>query len=229
MASDSQLTAGPFRSEGQKIYKLNERCVWAASGEVALAQRVQEHIGLLPNDQPLANLRDQIAQVIKQSISELLQIDFRTQFFREPDQLLSLHPGDFIFAEYTPQPRILHITREGTPEWIEKRPYASGSGEPFAYALLGKYKCDALDLDRASVLAYKVIEEAIQVGAYGLGFPVDIWQVREQAVQLNKQQVLAIQDTVNVLRNAEIQLLMCMDRLVGGKPESSGETDKNQP
>ncbi|RLB04007.1 MAG: hypothetical protein DRG83_05815 [Deltaproteobacteria bacterium] len=210
MASDGQITSGMVRTTGEKIQLLNERCVWAASGELALIQRVEERIGMLPPNEPLVNLRDQIAQIVKQSVTELLNLDFRTPFFQKsPNDLLRLHPGDFVFAEFSPNPGILHITVNGTPEWIKDRSFASGNGDLFAYALLQKYKGIDLDIERASVLAYKVIEEAIEVGAYGLGPPVHIWQLNENGVrQLNESQIARISDTANMLRQAEIELFM---------------------
>ncbi len=210
MASDGQITAGMVRSAGQKIQRLNERCLWAASGELALIQRVGERIGSLPLDQPLEDLRDSIGRIVTQCVSELLQLDFRTQFFREnPDTLLKLHPGDFVFAEWRNGPRILHITANGTPEWVVDRPFATGSGEPFAYALLQKYHGRRIDIVKASILAYKVIEEAIQVGAYGLGTPIDLWHITEDRVeQLNETKLAGIEDAVKALRETEISLLV---------------------
>ncbi len=210
MGSDRQITSGMVRSTGQKIQSLNERCLWAASGEPALIQRVEERMGTLPPNAPLVNLRDQIGQIVKQCITELLQLDFRTPFIpQDPNQLLQLHPGDFVFAEFSPKPCVLHITAFGTPEWIKDRPFASGNGDLFAYALLQKYQRKSLNLERASVLAYKVIEEAIEVGAYGLGPPVDIWHLNTDGVKcLDSSQIAGIEDSVRTLREAEINLLV---------------------
>jgi proteasome beta subunit len=52
----------------------------------------------------------------------------------------------------------------GTAEWVDGRFTASGNGAPFAHALLWPS-------------TYKVIDEAIEVGAYGLGHPIDLWQL----------------------------------------------------
>ncbi len=128
---------------------------------------------------------------------------------QDPNQLLQLHPGDFVFAEFSPKLCVLHITAFGTPEWIKDRPFASGNGDLFAYALLQKYQRKSLNLERASVLAYKVIEEAIEVGAYGLGPPVDIWHLNTDGVKcLDSSQIAGIEDSVRTLREAEINLLV---------------------
>jgi proteasome beta subunit len=208
-ASDGQITVGMVRSTGQKIKRLNDRCLWAASGELALIQRVEERLSTLPKDASLRDLRDVICRIVKECVTELLQLDFRTTFFQDkPEMLLQLHPGDFIFAEAAPSEAVLHVLLNGTAEWIEKRPFASGSGDMFAYALLHKYEGRELDTERASLLAYKVLEEAIAVGSYGLGPPIDIWQIRKNGInQLDEAKKAALEDASRALREAEIDLL----------------------
>src|ERR1043166_6767109 len=182
LASDGQVTHGDVRAVGEKLFPLSRHCAWGGAGEVALIQRVKESIAATSVDQPLSLLRDQLANAIKQCVTSLLQLDFRTQFFQgNPQALLSLHPGDFVFAECRPGPTILHVTSYGTPEWIE-RPFAIGNGATFAYALLQKYHRTSLGIEQASLVALKVIEEAIQVGAYGLGPPIFIWQITTSGI-----------------------------------------------
>ncbi len=48
LASDSQITSGEVRTPGSKIHRLNDRCLWARAGELALIQRVGEHLDSLP-------------------------------------------------------------------------------------------------------------------------------------------------------------------------------------
>jgi proteasome beta subunit len=210
MASDGQLTAGMVRATGQKIMRLNERCLWAASGELAFIQRVEERLKTLPSNASLQQLRDQICLIIKQCVTELLHLDFRTGFLpQDPHLLLQLHPGDFVFAECMPTPAVLHVLVNGTPEWIINRPFASGSGDMFAYALLQKYQGLELDMQKGALLAYKVLEEAIAVGAYGLGPPIDIWKISNTGIkQLNDSEKAALEDASRTLRRYEIELLM---------------------
>ncbi len=222
LASDSQITSGPIRSIGEKLFVLNRHCAWSGAGEVALIQRVQEAIGGISADQPLNVLRDQIANAIKQCVTSLLQLDFRTQFFQgNPDALLNLHPGDFVFAECRSDPIILHITSYGTPEYVLK-PFATGNGSPFAYALLQKYQNRELTIQQASVVAFKIIEEAIDVGSYGLGPPVNIWHVTPKGVvPLEEARVAALADVARTLREEEIQLLVGTNQeTVGGEKDA---------
>ena len=213
LASDSQITSGQVRTTGEKLFSLNDHCAWGGAGELALIQRVEEDLGrTLVVDQPLADIRDSVAGIIKESVSQLLQLDFRTQFFNsDPDTLLSLHPGDFLFVENREGtvPRALHVLSNGTAEWIIDRPYAIGMGAPFAYALLGKYQGCDLDLERASVLAFKVIEEAIEVGSYGLGPPVSLWQLRPDGIEvLDEKRTAGLADSAKDIRELEVGLLV---------------------
>lgn len=209
LASDGQITSGEVRAPGEKLFRLNKRCAWAGAGEIALIQRVSEAIRGISVDQPLEGLRDQLANAVKQCVSTLLQLDFRTPFFQgNPQALLSLHPGDFVFAECRSKPVILHVTSYGTPEWIE-RPYATGSGALFAYALLQKYQGVGLSNDQVSVLAAKVIEEAIEVGAYGLGPPIHVWHITAEGISvLDEARLAALADAAKTLRDSEVRLLV---------------------
>lgn len=221
LASDAQVTSGEVRSRGEKLFRLTSHCAWGASGEVALIQRVREAIEAVSTNQPLEQLRDQLANAIKQCVDALLRLDFRTQFFtNNPDALLSLHPGDFVFAECRSKPLVLHVTSYGTPEWTQG-PFATGSGEPFAYALIEKYEGSTLSLEQAGVLACKVIEEAIEVGAYGLGPPIHVWHVTPDGIdRLDDARVAALADAARMLREEEVRLLVASPNASSDASES---------
>jgi proteasome beta subunit len=210
MASDGQVTTGLVRAPGKKIFPLGERAAWAAAGELALIQRVAERLQSLPANRSLVRLRDEIGQVIKQCITELIQLDFRASFFaQDPETLLKLHPADFVFAEFDQVPQILHITVDGVPEWIVEASFAAGSGDLFPYALLRKYQGKNINLERAQVLAYKVMEEAIAVDAYGLGPPIDVWRITEAGARnLSEAEKEVLTEAARKLREAEVNLLL---------------------
>ena len=65
-----------------------------------------------------------------------------------------------------------------------------------------------LPLEQAKFLAYKVIEEAIQVGAYGLGPPIDIWWASKDGVKrATDEEVRALEDAARLLREREVEML----------------------
>jgi 20S proteasome alpha/beta subunit len=210
VASDTQITNGAIRSTGQKIRKLNDSCLWAASGELALVQRVEEAVEAAPKDKPLRELRDGLALAVRNSVDQLLRLDFRTQFCQSnPDSLLRLHTGDFVFAEMRDSScHVLHVAVNGTPEWVADC-FATGSGSPFAYALLQRYRdlMSQLTVDQASLLAYGVIRETIEVGAYGLGPPIDVWQIKCNEVEcLSDVKKAPLEDAYLSLRREELDL-----------------------
>lgn len=210
MASDTQYTSGEVRSSGLKIYPLNQHCAWAGAGEIALIQRVQEGIEGIPTQHNLEELRDTLARIVQQSVRTLLDMDVLTEFVQgDPNLLLSLHPGDFIFSEFSEGEgaRMLHITSSGTPEWIAGA-FASGNGANFAYALMQKYQQTELGLEAAALLAFKVIDETIQVGAYGLDYPIDIWLVRDKGLaRLEQPELEMLAAATETLRTKEIRQL----------------------
>jgi proteasome beta subunit len=85
----------------------------------------------------------------------------------------------------------------------------AGNGDLFAYALLQKYQGRSLTPEKAAILAYKVIEETIEVGAYGLGPPIDVWQITQAGVKrLAGEELVNLATAAHDLREREIQLLI---------------------
>lgn len=210
MGSDSQITTGPIRTKTTKVHRLNDNALWGASGEMALIQRVAERIdAATEKEQSLSATRDFLGGVVKEGVEKLLEVDFRTQFFRtDHNALLELHPGDFLFVEYRDNAcHTLHVNGTGIAEWIDGRA-CSGSGAEFAHALLMKYESSKLTLEQARLLVFKVIEEAIEVGSWGMGRPIDIWDVSALGVHhCTKEEIAGLEDAARVLRTAEVDLL----------------------
>lgn len=154
-----------------------------------------------------------MAKIVKDSVIDLLRLD------GQPPQ------EDFVLAECRENPCILHITPSGTPEWIKTGPFGIGIGRPFVHALLEKYHGlipDEIDMEKGILLAFKVIEEAIEVGTYGLGLPIDIWQITKTgAKNLTRNEMDNLKNRCSELRKLEIELLL------KGKDENSA-SPKNQ-
>jgi proteasome beta subunit len=89
--------------------------------------------------------------------------------------------------------------------------YATGNGGLFAYALLQKYESviPRISVAKAGLLAYRVIEEAIQVGSYGVGPPIDVWQITPEGIEnLSEEKIVGLADTSKLLREAEIKAFL---------------------
>ena len=207
IASDGQVTIGAVRDTAQKIYSLSPSCAWSAAGELALIQRVEENLNAaLSTPQLLRDSRPAVSQAVKQAVTSLLNEDFRTQYIgANPEALLTLHPGEFVFAESTGSgERVLQVQINGTSDWVTDRPLAIGSGSPFAYALLGKYDLSKVSLLKAKILAMKVIQEAIDVGAYGLGPPLQMYELSGgNAKGIAPTEIAALSDVARTIREAE--------------------------
>lgn len=201
LASDGQITAGDIRARGKKIKPLNKHCIWGAAGREALIQRVEEKINnFSEKEQPLGQLKDNLGLMIRDCNLELFGID------RQPSQ------EEFVFVECMDKPCILHLTTSGTPEWIRTGSFGIGIGRPFVFALLQKYSDlipKKLDVKKAALLAYKVIEEAIEVGAYGLGEPIDVWQISKSGTKnYNVAEREKLKRACERLRASEITVLL---------------------
>ena len=223
-SSDSQITIGEVRASGKKIYKLNNRCLWGASGVLSLAQRFRDTINNSANQSgSLAELRDNLARIICDITGNLINLDYRTKFYmNDPENLINLYPADFLFVECleNKSPTILHMSSFGNSEWVENRFAATGNGSSFALALLQKYSSLlnnsntlSLTTETAKLLAYKVIEESIQVGSYGLGGPINMWEITNASgetsiKEASESEIAALEDAARTLREKEVDMLV---------------------
>lgn len=200
-ASDGQITAGEIRTHGKKIQVLNNNCMWGAAGRGSLIQRVDEKLSLLQDrDQPLVSIKDKLSKTIRDCTIELFSLD------RQPPQ------EEFVFVEYREKPVLLHVTTNGTPEFIKTGPFGIGIGRMFVHALLQKYADvipEKIDMNKGAILAYKVIEEAIEVGAYGLGPPIDVWMATKAGIKnLNTKNKGKLKKICDELRYSEIMAFL---------------------
>ncbi|MDO9034878.1 MAG: hypothetical protein Q7U51_06715 [Methanoregula sp.] len=207
IGSDTQVTQGYTRYTDTKINKFSSNCLWAAAGPHTLIQPVENNIENLQDDVQLDDLHTDISQLITECMKGLLQLDLRSQWYQHDiDALLKLHDGEFIFAEYKDnKPHIVHFWNNGSFDIIENRPYAMGSGALFAFALLSKYQNESLDSDMASVVVYDVLEEAISVGAYGIGLPIEVCKIDNNGITNLNTKLLA--EFANILRDREKSLV----------------------
>lgn len=55
-------------------------------------------------------------------------------------------------------------------------------------------------------MAYRVIRDAIDVGAFGLGEPIDIWIMDGQSIrQMSPDEMLALRDAYSTWMEAELE------------------------
>lgn len=207
IATDSLSIIGQVRESGSKIRRLNSRIAWCGIGELAVVQRVTSALAAFQeSSQSLRELAPVIGNIIKSTVKELLNVDFRTEIYiNNLNAISQLHRGDFVFVEWGPTPQILHINIYGSPVWIQESPFFIGSGDMFVGHNFQKYKGLNLNLAAASIIGYRLAEEAIESQMFGLGGAVDIWQVSNAGPnQFPSTEVKNLQETVKAIRSHEI-------------------------
>lgn len=207
LASDTHLKLGQVEERVSKVHRLNTRVCWSATGEYALIQRVSQAFSAFQHStQSLRELYPSIGSTIKTCIREFLSLDFRAELYMSNiNAVTQLHRAEFIFVECTPLPVILHMTLTGTPQWITARPFIIGNGDAFAGAFLRRYLGISLNLRLASVLSYRLLDDAIEAGTFGLKGPIDLWQIRPNTIsQLQDDDLHEIRNTVETIKQHEL-------------------------
>lgn len=213
LASDSQATfrvsGAPVRMPEEKIFQLGP-LAWGASGQVGLAQRVKQALdGLGPKalqNRTLADwrnrLRNTVVPVLKEASSNFTGIP------RDDPPAL-----DILFCGWIGGgPFILEINKSGQDEQHEHREMcAIGSGDAVAYHAchsLAHYAISTRSLEECKWLAYRVVDSAIEIQAFALGQPIQMWQITaEGARRLQDEELKNIRDAVGSWKEYEKEAL----------------------
>ena len=220
MASDGQATVGssggPIRVEAQKIFKINENTLFGASGDVGTIQKSLELIKGIPELRK--DLTTSIKSVVKDKLSQLYQNEIEpiVRFHKALQISQPLIPpiADIIIAKMQDDNKrlIWHITPDCRDEALEHQGYAcTGNGDIFAHTLLKGFDIKNMDLEEGKLLAYRTIRLAIDIGAFGLGEPIDIWTIKREKETVNIQrlsaeELMALKDSWITWKEAEKEL-----------------------
>ncbi|MCC6952762.1 MAG: hypothetical protein IT290_01455, partial [Deltaproteobacteria bacterium] len=186
IATDSVLAAGGVRDRTQKIVRLTNKICWAGTGELPLIQRFAQQLAAFEDSpQTLKELLPSLTNILRSTVRELLAYDYRTDVYaNNPNAIAQLHRADFLFAEWSNGvPYSLHLNTFGSPQWFSDRPFFVGPGDVFAGWLHQKYKGATLTTKSGVSLGYRIVEEAIDTGWYGLGGSPDVWQITDAGVK----------------------------------------------
>lgn len=216
VAADRQATfasAGqPTRVTEDKLWQLGDAPVVVGfSGVVGIAQNINAALDKPPKKyqkQSIVKSRGEfnkrISKVLKDAQRHFVRIDPKAG---EPE-------CDTLIAGYTEgEPWILEINRNGIAEQHEHRGFhAIGSGEVFArFACAFMYEKEVrnLGLFPAQALAYRTIATAIDVAAWGLGGPIQMWVVDSKDVcRMDERQLQAVRDAVELWKKNERESLI---------------------
>lgn len=217
MASDGQATVtsagGPVRTPIQKIFKINNHVLFGASGSVGTIQRSLSIIRGLSSKlerewdyELMEGVRRTLFSVYKN------EIDRHRAFYKGTPQedICNAPIADVLLCSLTKKQKMLwHIAPDCSDELLRDIGYAcTGVGDVFAYTLLKNFNVRDNDVAEGKLIAYRVIKEAIEIGAYGLGEPIDIWVIQyknEKIVitQLNQEEIMALGDSHVTWKNIE--------------------------
>lgn len=184
LASDGQATTfstgGPIRRTISKIKHLGENKLWAASGTVGMIQKIETAFNGFPKEILNAPLTEpQLRQAILKNAHTLRATELqRHRDLYGQGRDMEAEVADLIIVESQGSPRIWHINADCVDEFLEEFGYGtSGSGDIFAHTLLKNFKLKDLSVDQGCLIAYRVLRDAIDIGAFGLGEPIDIWVI----------------------------------------------------
>ena len=217
VASDGQATAlssgGPVRQKIQKIFQLGSNVIFGASGSVGTMQKCRDLIkGYC--EELSKGLTLKVREEIRQNLFKIMKTEAdRHKAFHGDTKGAPL--ADILIVIYEPDGRyrIWHVAPDCSDELLDELGYAcSGIGDTFAYTLLKNYYSSDMEIEKGKLVAYRVIKDAIDVGAYGLGEPIDIWTMKVtngniEITQLSDSEIMALSDAYMAWKEAEKAVL----------------------
>ncbi|MDE1825752.1 MAG: hypothetical protein KGH77_01940 [Candidatus Micrarchaeota archaeon] len=186
MASDGQATGnsagGAIRYEMPKIHKIGN-ALYGASGTIGMIQKsldvVRSFSGELGSGITV-DLRRSVRNALLDLSIEAQNTHRRYYGSTEGAPLADI----FICAkDGSGEQRIWHRGKDGNDEYLDGIGYGcTGGGDVFGYTMLKGIGVGRFGIEGGKLIAYKVIRNAIEVGAYGLGNPIDMWSMDEKGM-----------------------------------------------
>ena len=184
LASDSQATYStggqPIKGNITKLYPQWNSVAWAASGNVGVAQYASQ---LFKNHAQLsqqAYFENRTPDTAQKEICGALRGPLRQYFQGEIMSVQGSQPEtSFLFCGSVKGGAVLfEIGADLIVTDHREQGYAAiGSGDIFPYfalASLAHHNLRECSLSRASLIAHRVVDDAIRVAAFGLGPPVQM-------------------------------------------------------
>jgi len=229
LASDGQATGfssgGPIKQKCRKVFELPGKVLIAASGTVGVIQRCRESIAMYSQDISNYGLNHIIEERIGEKVEYVALQDKikylvgyinigekeRHKAFYGDEKGAPLADIIIVFYDRSQHKfRIWHVAPDGGDELLDELGYGcSGIGDTFGYAFLKNFYSEDLDVKIGALVAYRVIKEAIEIGAYGLGEPIDIWLMEIggegniKIKQFSPEELSALSDTCSMWVEAE--------------------------
>ena len=214
-AADSQstlLTPGQAtKQDTEKLYLLGDRIAWAGAGTVGAIQRV-EHVLTQQADavvRAFSVSHEMGARKIHSRVNAV-QREVAAEILGDPTEEGT---SAYLFGGYGAAGQfLLEIDSSGVRQWCERSHFtAIGSGAIYAvhaYRSIAHYRLPSLSLVQALAFAHRTVENAIATAALGLGGATRLVTVTpEGAVMLGDTDLKAVQDTVDIWKQREVEIL----------------------
>jgi proteasome beta subunit len=230
IASDSQSTADtsgqPTKCPSVKLHSAWDNVAWGAAGSVGLTDRVREELErALPQRNRLAKLnRSELRKKLAGEVSRVVKDLFANQYL--PLNLPGAKPplNSFLFTACASDgPIILEIAPNLVDQDHMSLGYcAIGSGDIYPYyalASLAHFAVQKRTLLEAKMIAYRIMDDAIRVAAFGIGPPIQMYEIvnctsnaAAQTTLLSPEDLQVIEDKVAEWKGIEAETL---EQLVG--------------
>ena len=215
MASDGQsteLVGDQFiRFTSDKIHQLGKNVLWGGSGDGGAIQEIKAKLdGLGPACQ---GSHQSLRAAFSEKVFEVNQLRF-TRWRQMPRPNTQPPTAAFsLLAQYEgDKPRIVEFQEHGAATNYEQVGYhAIGSGSVFACANLWGYDVKKCTMDQAKTLAYMTVYKAIEIAAFGLGYPIDVWTITRRGdsvsiVQATKEEREALEDATKTIIQRQVEV-----------------------
>lgn len=222
MASDSQATiettGQQLKGPAEKLFRPWDHIAWGASGATGIIQRVDIHL----REKHAASAAfermhpDEVRKRLAAEIAEVIHPLVTKQYLNLPGRSMPI--AGFLFAGHTARGPVLFEVSDNLMDasHIETGYAAIGSGDIFPYyalAALSHFDVRNRTLEEAKAIAYRVVSDAINIAAFGLGPPVQMVEVRRQANgtykvrKLSPEDLRILEDTVYTWKTLEVETL----------------------
>jgi hypothetical protein len=221
MASDGQATFSttgqPVKQPIRKIHRLASCVLWAGAGDVGLLQKIGYALEVVEADKlglPIKHLRPILFSTVRPVMLEAAQSFIPLGPNPQPPM------ADLLFCGYCGHdPWILEISRTASDVQHEEIGFAAiGSADIFPYfalTSLAHYGVRQRSTAEGQLIAYRVLDDAINTAAYGIGMPIRISVVDRpsdaaqpgQARPLSIDELRALEEAVTGWKKTETDSL----------------------
>lgn len=226
MASDSQAVemAAGVRWNVQKIFQLSNTAVWGGTGE---SQTISEIDRALQAVRPQIDGGADLIQLLPIAINPVLRRRYAT-FIQAPGTQQTSPATGSLACGYDPRRGgwIVEVDHHCiSSSYADRGFHAVGSAAGFALlgsALLAHFRPAERPLSQGRLIAYRVIDAAIQTSMFGVGGGIQMWYVDTDGVhQVGEGDLAEIKSLVGGWQDEEGKLL---DRVFGSEPSSPEPT-----